>query len=97
MAALRAIGSLGLVFFFAVAALWFFAFRGMAWQGLLCPSLGGFLLSWIAAVCGVEDWEGGSRRGAAFSVGPEVAAGMARCGFFLGVLGFVAFFFVAYR
>ncbi len=97
IAAMRAVGSLSLVFFFAVVALWFFVFRGLAWQGLLSSSLGGFLGSWIAAVWGVEGATDCPRKRTAFPFRPEVAIGLARWGFFLGVFGFVAFFLIAYR
>lgn len=54
IAALRTVGSLGLVSFLTVMALRLFIFRGLAWQALLYLSLGGFLGSGIATVWGME-------------------------------------------
>lgn len=97
IAALRTVGSLGLVSFLTVMALWLFIFRGLAWQALLYPSLGGFLGSWIAAVWGMESATGRSRKKAGVHIGLGAATNLARCGFFVGAFGFVAFFLVAYR
>ncbi len=96
-AALRAMGSLGLVFFCSVAVLWFFVFRGSAWQALLSLSFGGFLGSWIAALWGVRGVADRRRKRATFSAGSDAATRLARCGIFIGMFGFVAFFLIAYR
>lgn len=97
IATLRAIGSLGLVFFCSVAVSWFFVFRGSAWQSLLSLSFGGFLGSWIATLWGVRGVADRRRKRASFSAEADAATSLARCGIFVGVFGFVAFFLMAYR
>jgi hypothetical protein len=95
IATLRAIGSLSVVLFCALAVLWFFVFRDSAWQALLSLSFAGFLGAWLAALWGVR-W-GAVRHLEKTVPSVEAATKLAWYGFLLGVLGFVAFFLIAYR
>ena len=97
IAALRAVGSLALIFFFAMIVLWLFVFRGLPLQAVLSLSVGGFLGSWIAAAWGVEGATYCRRKKTSLHIGTEAALGLARCGFFLGIFSFVAFFLLAHR
>jgi hypothetical protein len=95
IATLRAIGSLSVVFFCALTVLWFFVFRYSALQALLSLSFAGLLGAWLAALWGVR-W-GAVRYLERTTPSVEAATRLARYGFLLGVLDFVAFFLIASR
>lgn len=90
---LRAMGSLSVVFFLAVAVLWVFDFSGSAWHALLALSLAAFSVSWVAAVFGVQTSTRQLAQGkAGLHPRRETAVEVARGGLLLGVFVFVVFF-----